>query len=127
MVRRYDLLVTEPEQSEHDYADVPCVSSLSKFVEAIHPYIAGCAGKITARIIHCPVCVDALGSKKAKSKSSFLNKKDMGGLFKSSDGVLDVCKLTELKVRQLLRTTQGKVPQGELCMNIKTYFEVGSV
>ena len=114
MIRRYDLLIREPVRSDHDYTDIPSISSLSAFQEAIHPYIAGSAGKLTSKTSHCPSCRESLGSRNHQSSSSFLNMRDKGGLFKPSESVLAICKLTELKVRQLLRVSDGKLPQGML-------------
>ena len=81
---------------------------------------SGSAAKITARFTICPNCCEALGSRTHGSNSPFLNFKDQGGLFKPSKSVVTICKLTELKIRQLLRQTQGKPPQGE-------YFSITSI
>ena len=113
MARRYDLLIREPLETDHDYDDIPQVSSLSEFQDAVLPYVSGSAAKITARFTICPNCCEALGSRTHGSNSPFLNFKDQGGLFKPSKSVVTICKLTELKIRQLLRQTQGKPPQGE--------------
>ena len=113
MVRRYDLLIREPSEADHDYVDIPQVSSLSEFQDAVLPYVAGSAAKSTARFTICPTCCEALGSRTEESNSPFLKFRDRGGLFKPTESVVLICKLTELKIRQILRQTQGKPPQGK--------------
>ena len=105
--RRYDLLDKEPVQSEHDYDDIPPISSLYEFQDAVIPYVAGSTAKITARSVHCLDCCESLGSTANKTDSPFINWRDYGGLFKPSDSVFRICRLTELKIRQLLRQTKG--------------------
>ena len=113
-MKKYGLEDVGPAQYDHDYGDCPPVSDLSYFVRPIVPYIAGFAGKMTARSTECETCCSSLGSKTHSTTSSFIQLKDKGALFKPSDSVVKVCKLTELKVRQLLRTTEGKPPAGNI-------------
>ena len=113
MARRYDLMIREPYQTDHDYDDIPQVSCLSEFQDSVLPYVAGSAAKTTARYTICPTCCEALGSRTQESNSPFLKFRDQGGLFKPTDSVVSICKLTELKIRQILRWTQGNPPQGK--------------
>ena len=113
MIRRYDMLIREPVNNDHDYSDIPTISSLTEFQEAVLPYVAGSAGKLTAKTCHCPTCCEALGSKRHQSTSTFITLKDMGGLFKPSKSVIDICKLAELKLRQVLKVSNGKLPHRE--------------
>ena len=112
-MRRYDLIMKEPVEIDHDYVDMPVQTSLSEFQDAMIPYIAGYAAEMTANTCHCPTCHEALGSTHHISSSLFLNFRDQGGLFKPSESVVMICRLTELKIRQMMKTSGGKVPHGK--------------
>lgn len=88
-------------------------TGLTEFTKATVSYIAGFAGKLTAKHSWCKECCDALGSTQHKAHSVFLETKDRGGLFKPSESVIAICEETEKKFRRLLNSTQGKVPQSK--------------
>ena len=126
LIRKYDLDDRKPLECDHDYADMPSImdcSALTEFTKATVSYIAGFAGKMTAKKSWCQECCDALGSSHHKAHSVFLETKDRGGLFKPSKSVIAICELTEKKFKRLSNSTQGKLPQsrgivGAICTSV---------
>ena len=115
LIRKYDLADRKPVMSEHDYADAPNYSryALSEFKRPIIAYIAGFAGKITAKHLWCRECCDALGSQQHISLSSFITAKDRGGLFKPSISVIKVCEEAETKFQRMMNATDGHLPKSK--------------
>ena len=115
LIRRYDLDSRKPMESTEDLSEAPTMPSdvLSEFKQAIVPYIAGSAGRMTAKSSWCKVCTDALGSKHHICETLFIKQKDRGGLFKPSVSVIKICEETERKVQRMLNTTGGRLPQGK--------------
>ena len=62
LIRKYDLQERTPVQSEHDYCDLPNVTSISEYKEAAISYIAGFVAKTLQKKHHCPKCCSVLGS-----------------------------------------------------------------
>ena len=60
----------------------------------------------------CTQCCTALGSTKFTTMSSFLKKKDRGGLFKLTQSVITFCEETERRFQRMLTATGGELPQG---------------
>ena len=110
LIRKYDLVPRQPEQSEHDYCDVPNFGLLSEFKKAAVSYIAGYVGKMTHKQLICETCSNALGSTTHYHTSQFLKLKDRGGLFKPSHSLLRTCEETEKCFNRLLSVTNGKCP-----------------
>ena len=82
-------------QSDHDYCDSPNMANLTEFKKAAIFYIAGHVAKMVVKQTWCTQCCTALGSTKFTTMSSFLKKKDRGGLFKPTQSVITVCEKTE--------------------------------
>ena len=113
LIRKYDLNDRKPVSLDHDYTDVPNFSneSLSEFKKPIIAYIAGFAGKSTAKNLWCKECCDALGSQQHISHSSLITAKDKGGLFKPSLSVIGICQEAETRFQRMVNSTGGKLPR----------------
>ena len=111
--RNYDLEDRKPVTYDHDYTDAPNFlnHSLSEFKKPIIAYIAGFAGKITAKNLWCQECCEALGSQQHAAHSSLISAKDKGGLFKPSLGVIKICEDTETKFQRMITSTGGQLPR----------------
>lgn len=72
---------TAPTQ-DHHYVEVPTIFPLSEYKEAAIAYIAGCVTRMVMKKTRCASCQEALLVTDAKgtSFSSFMLKKDRGGL-----------------------------------------------
>ncbi|KAG1672898.1 DNA transposase THAP9 [Nymphon striatum] len=111
LIGKYDLADRRPMQSDHDYSDSPSITNLSEFKEAAITYIAGYVARKVKQITLCSRCCEALGSQKHATDSSFLKLKDRGGLFKPTQSVIEICKVTEQRFQRMLASTNGKLPQ----------------
>ena len=112
IIQKYDLDGKAALQDDHDYDLAPALESVSKYKQAAISYIAGYVARMVERITLCRTCRDSLGSQICKPESSFLEKKDRGGLFKPARSVLTICEETERNFQILLHTSKGKLPQG---------------
>ena len=112
LIRKYDLTERRPVQSDHDYCDSPNMANLTEYKKAAISYIAGYVAKMVVKQTLCTQCCTALGSTKSTTMSSFLKKKDRGGLFKPTQSVITVCEETERRFQRMLTATGGELPQG---------------
>ena len=106
LIRKYDMVERQPNQSDHDYADAPNVANLSEFKVAAISYISGYVAKMANKKIMCMSCSKALGNPKPlmKDTSSFLVFKDRGGLFNpssSGEGFPDAVAISVLAASNL--------------------------
>jgi len=109
---KYDLILQDsPVHDDHDYADVPNFEQVSEYKEAAINYIAGFVVKIMKRKVNCMVCTEALTAPNGKVHN-FVALKDRGRLQKASPNVITVCLETEKCFQRLLKTSNGKLPQG---------------
>ena len=53
LIRKYDMVERQPNQSDHDYADAPNVANLSEFKVAAISYISGYVAKMANKKIMC--------------------------------------------------------------------------
>ena len=112
IARKYDLILRDsPVHDDHDYADVPNFEQVSEYKEAAINYIAGFGVKIMKRKVNCMVCTEALTAPNGKVHN-FVALKDRGRLQKASPNVITVCLETEKCFQRLLKTSNGKLPQG---------------
>ena len=96
LIRKYDLDDKIFRITENEDLESFSLSStfLSDFKQAIIPYIAGSAARMTSKACVYETCSDALGSKYHVSTSLFIDKKDHGGLFKRTMSVVKICEQT---------------------------------
>ena len=83
-------------------------ATLTKYKKAAISYIAGYVTKMVFKQTLCTQCCTALGSRKFTTMSSFLKKKDRGGLFKPTQSVITICE----EIERMLTATGGELPQG---------------
>ena len=110
LMRKYDLTLRSPSKADHDYADVPNVSTLSAYKNSVIAYIAGYVVKMSERYITCEECIAALTTGEVM-EGSLLEKKNRGGLVRPSPDVVKVCETTEKCFQRLLSVTGGDLPQ----------------
>lgn len=91
-------------------SDLPDVDNLSEYKEAAISYITGFIVKKMKQKVTCMPCSQALISD--DSVHRFLTLKDRGGLQKPSPGITALCQATERCFQRLLKTNEGKAPQG---------------
>ncbi len=60
LIRKYDLQERVPEQSDHDYCDLPNVVSISEYKEAAISYIGGFVAKTVEKKLPCRECCNVL-------------------------------------------------------------------
>ena len=113
LARKYDITDKNFQQLDHDYAEIPNITSISEYKQAAISYIAGYVAKMASKKLLCITCIAALGSKTRKPVHTFISFKDRGGLWKPSASVVKVCEVTELRVQKMLAFTSGKLPQGK--------------
>ena len=111
IARKYDILTREPAEDDHDYADIPNFDSLSLFKEAAINYIAGYVVRMMRKRLLCMQCIKSLTIRNG-DVHEFLALKDNGGLVKPSLSVVSVCLETEKCFQQILKTSNGNLPQG---------------
>ena len=113
IIRRYDLQARlEPQQTDHDYDDIPNFNYLSNYKEAAVGYIASYVVKMVKRVISCETCIDALVEKDPTEANfnSLVRHKNHGGLIEVSASVYEICRSTEQCVVRMLRSTGGNLP-----------------
>ena len=113
IIRRYDLQARlEPQQTDHDYEDVPNFNYLSNYKEAAVGYIAGYVVKMVKRVVSCETCIDALVEKDLTEANfnSLVRHKNHGGLIEVSASAYEICRSTEQCVVRMLRSTGGNLP-----------------
>ena len=113
LARKYDITDKNFQQLDHDYAEIPNITSISEYKQAAISYIAGYVAKMASKKLLCITCIAALGSKTRKPVHTFISFKDRGGLWKPAASVVKVCEVTELRVQKMLAFTSGKLPQGK--------------
>ena len=60
IIRRYDLALQQPVQSDHGYVDVPNNIMFNEYSTAAIGYIAEYVVRMAKKLIHCPVSIEAL-------------------------------------------------------------------
>ena len=112
IARRVDVEPVEVLVPDDDtLSDLPDVDHLSEYKEAAISYITGfIVKKKMKQKVTCMPCSEALTS--SHSVHSFVALKNRGGLQKPSPGITAVCQATERRFQRLLKTNEGKVPQG---------------
>ena len=108
--RKYDLSLRSPSTQDHDYAVIPNMIVLSEFKSSAITYIAGYVVRMTRKFLSCGECAAALTTGIVMA-SSFLEKKNRGGLVRPAPGVVKVCETTEKCFQRLLNVTGGDLPQ----------------
>ena len=127
LIRKYDLQERVPEQSDHDYCDLPNVVSISEYKEAAISYIGGFVAKTVEKKLPCRECCNVLGSRNNTTSSQFLQLKDRGNLYKPSQSVITVCKETEKCFQRMLAATDGKLPHCKGIVGAITTSVLGSI
>ena len=95
LIRKYDLQERAPLQTEHDYCDLPNVTSISEHKEAAISYMAGFVAKSLQKKLHCPNCRNVLGSQEAeKCFQRMLN--TSGGKLPHGKGIVGAIAVTVL-------------------------------
>ena len=110
IIRRYDLQARlEPQQTDHDYDDVPNFNYLSNYKEAAVGYITGYVVKM---VVSYETCIDALVEKDLTEANfnSLVRHKNHGGLIEVSASAYEICRSTEQCVVRMLRSTGGNLP-----------------
>jgi len=112
-----------PPPNDHDYSDVPDLTHLSMFVENVVGYVAGFVVRKVKDKVCCDTCESVLteadndsqvvsNSKSQSDADRLLQRKNRGGLFKPSDDVVSVCKLSERAFRTFFNAHGNKPPSG---------------
>ena len=108
IARRYDILLREPAVTDHDYADVPNMTVLSPFKEAVVEYIAGYVVKSVEKTTVCTECKVALRAPEEPCMESptpsLVRCKDRGGVVKPSKCVIKTCSETEKCFQRMAKT-----------------------
>lgn len=100
------------DMTDHDY--VPSPSSLTEYSENVVVYIAGYVVKKLKHVM-CSECVPSLfGNCDNVLHSTFLRRKNNGGLTTPSPSVVKICVLCEKFFRQLQALNGGKPPKGDV-------------
>lgn len=105
-VESVEVLVPEDDSLSH----LPDIDNLSEYKEAAISYITGFIVKKMKEKVTCMPCSQALTSDDFVHQ--FITLKDRGGLQKPSPGITAVCQATERCFPRLLKTNEGRVPQG---------------
>lgn len=71
----------------------------------------------------CIQCWTALGSTKFATMSSFLKKKDRGGLFNQTQSVITIYEVNESRFQQMLTAAGGELPQVVLSLLMTHYIK----
>ena len=77
-----------PQQTDHDYCDIPNITMVSEYKEAVISYIAGFVAKKAVNKIGCPSCVATLT---ANHLTAFVAWKSNRGLTIPSESLIRVC------------------------------------
>ncbi len=113
----------EPEPTarnyESDFCNVDTFSSyyLSEFSNIIVVYIAGFVARKVSTVLKCIECLTASGD--AIPFCNFLNRKNNGGLYMPSKGLLFVCRQVERLIRNVLLAGNGKPQNGKTKSHIQ--------
>jgi len=111
IARRVDVEPVEVVVPEDDsLCELPDVDNLSEYKEAAISYITGFIVKKMKEKVTCMPCSQALTSDDLVHR--FIRLKDRGGLQKPSPGITAVCQATERCFQRLLKTNEGRAPQG---------------
>ena len=78
------------------YSTVSQITEISEVKAQIIPYIAGYVAHMAMKKVSCMECCQSLGFISHTAESEFLEFKDMGGLFKPTQSVTQVCKEAEI-------------------------------
>ena len=111
IIRKYDLMGHTAIQEEHNYTDIPVISSISQYKKAAISYISGYVVKMAEKRLKCIECCHALKQQDHGIEDSFLKFKDRGGLIKATPSVIIVCEETEKCFQRLLKLLKGNLPQ----------------
>lgn len=102
--RRLDIAMPQPEQVDHDYADVPDIRTLSLYVDNVVVYIAGYVVRMMKRHVTCPECLDGLSARDDPHPDvnmRLLQRKNRGGLQIPCNSIVVICKSAECCIRRL--------------------------
>lgn len=82
---------------------------MTEFSEQIITYIAGYVIRALSKIIKCDECNDALSLQEPRSCNTFdfIAFKDKGGLKYPSKDTIQICKVTELEIREIMNKSQN--------------------
>jgi len=97
LARRYDIVLRQPQEKDHDYVDIPNYGYLSHFKMAVVTYIAGYVVNMVLKKIICEFCRISLTCDNAGGTIGglFMKLKSRGGLRNASESVIVVCEATE--------------------------------
>ena len=116
-------LASQPELSDHDYANLPNLKALSMYVENVAVYIAGLVVRKLVDKVSCQECklslvapprnIDECNVDRDRH-TALLDRKNRGGLLIPSYDVVTVCKVCERSYRTRLNSSMGKPPAGKM-------------
>ena len=108
---KYDLVVRDPVQEDHDYYDLPFEDVLSDFKKTCVTWISGATVKALSDKVKCEVCVSALSSPNS-AVHDFIWLKNRGNLKSPSQSVITICTEAEKCFQRLEKINDGLLPQG---------------